>query len=286
MLALQDYVHPDDVDHALCLENFDGLFIGGTTAWKLQTSAAWVDFGHKRGLPVHIARVNGPVRLQWAVNIGADSVDGTGWVRGGQAKTQKLLPYLQNVPEKEVSLFEESTDFPESWLAFGSWLKSIWSEEDWRGRLEDEHDQYEWIDSVWSLSPKEFVEWFNRAHGVEWLRFPEGGFESDEEYREWAMDNLAYVERFSGTRPAPPLPPVPGFVVNEARVLVPLSRALGPHRSISRCKTTGREELVVRDSKGKTIDARPVIRAASPEIALERAKELYKGPIRPEEHPA
>lgn len=114
-LALQDHFHPQDVDHALSLEHFDGLFIGGTTRWKLGTSMAWVEFGHKRGFPVHVARVNGPRRLQWAVNIGADSVDGTGWVHAGA----KWLPYLQQVPAPEASLFPEEGGFPEEWVRFG-----------------------------------------------------------------------------------------------------------------------------------------------------------------------
>jgi hypothetical protein len=272
-LALQDYVHPDDVDHALCLEKFDGLFIGGTTPWKLQTSPAWVEFGHKRGLPVHIARVNGPARLQWSVNIAADSVDGTGWVHAGE----KWLPYLQDVPEKEILLFEESKEFPEQWLAFGSWLKEIWSEKDWKTRFDEEQDLYDWVDSVWSLKPKEFVEWFNRAYGVDWLRLPEEGFSSQEEYREWANDNLAYVERFTGTRPAPPLAETPAFVVNDQNEIVPLSQALGPHKSVAVCATTGRESLVTTGPKGVVIESRPLFRGHSIQDALAHALEQSPG---------
>lgn len=271
-LALQDNFHPDDVDHALCLEKYDGLFIGGTTAWKLATSASWVDFGHKRGLPVHIARVNGPNRLQWSVNIGADSVDGTGWVHAGE----KWLPYLQDVPEKEISLFEHPTEFPKEWITFKAWLEEVWSEPAWAKRLENEQDQYDWIDSIWSLSPKEFIEWINRSYG---LNIPIHKFESPEEYKEWATDLLAYAEHYAGVRPAPPLPEIPIFVLDDTRTLIPLSKALGPHKSIDRCATTGREELVVKDSSGKVVASNPIIRAIDVEEAKDRALEIYGKPV-------
>ena len=270
-LALQDNFHPDDVDHALCLEKYDGLFIGGTTEWKLATSPFWVQFGHERGLPVHIARVNGPARLQWSVTIGADSVDGTGWVYAGE----KWLPYLQDVPEKEVLLFEHSTEFPVSLMPFKAWLEQVYSETSWKERLEKEEDQYDWVDSIGALSPREFTEWFNRAYGTK-LTAPE--FSSDREYKEWATDLLAYAEHYSGVRPAPPLPEAPIFVLDK-RTLVPLSKALGPHRSIDRCKTTGREELVVKDSRGSVMSTAPIIRAWDIQEAKKRAEDLYGKPV-------
>src|ERR1043166_8201895 len=110
-LALQDYVHPEDVDRALCLEKFGGLFVGGTTEWKWDTAGFWVEWGHARGLPVHIAGGNGPVPADQAERMGADSIDGTGWGRAGG----KWGPYLrkeQRVPER---LFSPSKDMPRQW---------------------------------------------------------------------------------------------------------------------------------------------------------------------------
>jgi len=58
------------------------VFVGGSTEWKLGTDAAAVAReAHRRGLWVHVGRVNSVRRLQHAAAIDADSCDGTGWVR-------------------------------------------------------------------------------------------------------------------------------------------------------------------------------------------------------------
>jgi hypothetical protein len=61
------------------------IFVGGTTSWKLENA-------HKfKGLRswLHIGRVNTPKRLKWAYEIGADSVDGTGYFRFGKQEAHK-----------------------------------------------------------------------------------------------------------------------------------------------------------------------------------------------------
>ncbi|HYF00309.1 MAG TPA: hypothetical protein VEJ18_15410 [Planctomycetota bacterium] len=99
-LAIQDGMTAAGVETALASARFDGLFIGGSSAWKNENAVRWVAFGHERGLPVHLGRVNGWKRLQWAVTIGADSVDGTGWTRD-----PRWLAYLQDLPKPEALLF-------------------------------------------------------------------------------------------------------------------------------------------------------------------------------------
>lgn len=59
-------------------DEFDALFIGGTTAWKLSEAAAGLAREAKRrGKWVHMGRVNSLRRLRYADAIGCDSADGT-----------------------------------------------------------------------------------------------------------------------------------------------------------------------------------------------------------------
>jgi hypothetical protein len=58
----------------------DALFIGGSTAWKLSASAEQLAIeARARGKWVHMGRVNSRKRLRHAIEIGCDSIDGTGW---------------------------------------------------------------------------------------------------------------------------------------------------------------------------------------------------------------
>lgn len=59
-------------------DDFDALFLGGTTAWKLSTEAAGLaQEAKRRGKWVHMGRVNSLRRMQYADAIGCDSADGT-----------------------------------------------------------------------------------------------------------------------------------------------------------------------------------------------------------------
>jgi hypothetical protein len=54
------------------------LFIGGTTAWKLSAAADdCIRIGQRRGLWLHVGRVNSVKRWRHFDQIGVDSVDGT-----------------------------------------------------------------------------------------------------------------------------------------------------------------------------------------------------------------
>jgi hypothetical protein len=53
----------------------DGIFVGGTLEWKLETGASWVKLAHSRTVPCHIGRVGTIDRVKWAQDIGADSID-------------------------------------------------------------------------------------------------------------------------------------------------------------------------------------------------------------------
>lgn len=59
-------------------DEFDVLFVGGSTEWKLGPHArAIVAEAKRRGVYVHMGRVNSLRRFRYAEAIGCDSVDGT-----------------------------------------------------------------------------------------------------------------------------------------------------------------------------------------------------------------
>lgn len=59
-------------------DEFDALFIGGTTGWKLGPDAELLAReAKKRGMWVHMGRVNSLRRMRYAESIGCDSADGT-----------------------------------------------------------------------------------------------------------------------------------------------------------------------------------------------------------------
>ena len=70
----------EDLD--LPWDDFDAWFIGGSTGWKLsQASADLVAQAKRRGLHVHMGRVNSMRRLRAAVDMGCDSCDGSSYSR-------------------------------------------------------------------------------------------------------------------------------------------------------------------------------------------------------------
>lgn len=58
-----------------------GLFLGGSTEWKLATMVPWGRFARWHGVYFHVGRVNTAKRIHLAVAAGADSVDGTSGTR-------------------------------------------------------------------------------------------------------------------------------------------------------------------------------------------------------------
>jgi NADPH:quinone reductase-like Zn-dependent oxidoreductase len=78
-LAVQPGITPGDV--APLLSRFDGLFIGGASAWRWRTAAAWIELAHAAGKPAHIGMVGTVRNYLRAAAMGADSVDGAGPMR-------------------------------------------------------------------------------------------------------------------------------------------------------------------------------------------------------------
>lgn len=58
-----------------------GVFLGGSTQWKLDHMAGWGVFCAEKRVHYHVARVNSFKRMYAAVAAGADSVDGSSATR-------------------------------------------------------------------------------------------------------------------------------------------------------------------------------------------------------------
>ena len=62
-------------------KGIDGIFLGGTMEWKLETMHEWAKYAHMRGIKCHVGRI-GPVRRMLLAELaGADSIDSTTWVQ-------------------------------------------------------------------------------------------------------------------------------------------------------------------------------------------------------------
>ena len=79
LLAVQDGMEPEDVTSFMrCHPNVSiGIFLGGSTEWKLRTMYGWGMVAHALGVYYHVARVNSVRRIRLAQEAGAYSIDGT-----------------------------------------------------------------------------------------------------------------------------------------------------------------------------------------------------------------
>ena len=94
-----------DGSEDLCLpwDQFECLFIGGTTEWKLSRCAESVVFEAKhRCKVVHMGRVNSQKRLRYAYQLGCDSIDGTGYSKYNKKELLKCLEYVESLCERQL----------------------------------------------------------------------------------------------------------------------------------------------------------------------------------------
>lgn len=68
-LAVQDGMTAADIEPLAAL--LDGLFVGGTLAWKIATGDAWADLAARLGIGCHIGRCGGIARVGWAKRMQA-----------------------------------------------------------------------------------------------------------------------------------------------------------------------------------------------------------------------
>jgi len=84
-------------------DDFDVLFIGGSTDWKLSDHAHALTLEAKRrGKWVHMGRVNSQVRLRRAALTGCDSADGTFIAFGPDVNLPRVLGWLRDVTQETL----------------------------------------------------------------------------------------------------------------------------------------------------------------------------------------
>lgn len=75
LIAVQDGFEPADVGPLL--DGGRGIFLGGSTEYKLESMPMWGRFCRSRGCHFHVARVNTIRRVRAAQFAGAHSIDGS-----------------------------------------------------------------------------------------------------------------------------------------------------------------------------------------------------------------
>lgn len=87
-------------------EQFDVLFVGGSTEWKLSPPARRIiRDARARRKRVHMGRVNSLRRYRYAETIGCDSVDGTFLTFGPDVNLPRLLGWVNRI-SAEPGLFD------------------------------------------------------------------------------------------------------------------------------------------------------------------------------------
>jgi len=98
LLAVQDGMRPWDV--ASMLGPDTGIFVGGSTEWKLDTLPQWGALAAERGCWLHVGRVNSARRIRLCLDAGATSFDGT-----SASRFAVTIPRLDNV-RRQMHLFD------------------------------------------------------------------------------------------------------------------------------------------------------------------------------------
>ncbi len=92
-------------------DQMTALFLGGSTAWKLSVEAEYFAIEAKaRGKWVHVGRVNTRKRLQHAIEIGADSVDGTCFSRWPDRYLPRAVAWLRELESQKHFLSHRPVD--------------------------------------------------------------------------------------------------------------------------------------------------------------------------------
>jgi hypothetical protein len=84
-------------------DDIEGVFLGGSTEWKLRTMPYWCDWGVESKKICHVGRVNTLRRLQMAVDFKATSFDGSATARFRE-EARRMTGYMMDL-DRQVPLF-------------------------------------------------------------------------------------------------------------------------------------------------------------------------------------
>jgi hypothetical protein len=109
------FVAQDGWDEATApWDEFDVLFIGGTTAFKLGRGGDAILAARQRRKPVHMGRVNSYRRLRLAAAVGCSSADGTFLKFGPDINEPRMLRWLDQLSAIQFLPMARSTSVIET----------------------------------------------------------------------------------------------------------------------------------------------------------------------------
>ena len=79
MICVQDGMLASDLKPYS--DQIEGVFIGGTTDWKIKSMPYWSKWAKRNGKLCHVGRVNTTKRLQMCIDFKCTSFDGSGMAR-------------------------------------------------------------------------------------------------------------------------------------------------------------------------------------------------------------
>lgn len=107
LLAVQDGMTEADIRPLLIKHPRLGLFLGGSTEWKLATMYDWGKLACAARRYYHVGRVNTRRRIRLAAEAGADSFDGT-----SASRYSDTLPLLEQARRQPSLLVPSRTPWP------------------------------------------------------------------------------------------------------------------------------------------------------------------------------
>jgi hypothetical protein len=100
---------------------FDCLFIGGTTAWKLSQAAGdLIAEGKRNNKWVHVGRVNSYSRMRVVAALGADSVDGTHIAFRPDIYTKQVKHWLEVLESQPLFNFANTSQAGKEYFLKGT----------------------------------------------------------------------------------------------------------------------------------------------------------------------
>jgi hypothetical protein len=97
LIAVQDGMLPSDIEPFLG-DNV-GIFVGGSTDWKLNSLPGWARLARKHSSYIHVGRVNSAKRISVCLMHSVNSIDGT-----SASRFSKTIPLLDGAL-RQRSLF-------------------------------------------------------------------------------------------------------------------------------------------------------------------------------------